>query len=209
MPFSTFDELVAAIAGYLPHDALTTEAVDFITLAEARFNRELKCRQMTALQTPTAIPAGGVMSLPTGFLEIGAHQIATSPITVPTYLAPDAFMASGYNEAGGAPKVYTLIGTNIHFLPGPDSATYIYSLYYFKQLTALSASNQSNWLLALAPDLYLYASLLEAEAYFINDARMTTWSSMYDRGKDSLHALDVRSRHRPGGSTSTPTTSWI
>jgi hypothetical protein len=200
MPFTSYAELLTKIAEYLPHDDANTDvAADLVTLAEARFNREIRVRQMTAVQAATAIPAGGVLALPSDFIEIMAHQLQTDPVRVPKYLPPNEFMGSSYNIAGGTPYAYTIIGDDIHFLPAPDSTSLEYLLYYYQRIPALTDINTSNWLLVWAPDLYLYGSLLEGESYFINDARMQTWASVYDRGKDSLHASDARGRYRTGG----------
>ena len=37
------------------------------------------------------------------------------------------------------------------------------------------ASNGANWLLTLAPDLYLYGALLESAPYIKEDGRIQTW----------------------------------
>jgi hypothetical protein len=33
------------------------------------------------------------------------------------------------------------------------------------------------------PDMYLYATLMEAEPFLLNDARLKTWADMYDRAR--------------------------
>jgi len=53
----------------------------------------------------------------------------------------------------------------------------------------------SNEFLANYPDALLYASLLEAEPYLMNDARMTVWSSMYDRAINNINGSDQNSEY--------------
>ncbi|MCK8356920.1 hypothetical protein LXA28_18340, partial [Erwinia amylovora] len=38
----------------------------------------------------------------------------------------------------------------------------------------------TNWLLTDHPDLYLYGSLLQAEAYLFNDDRLAVWKTAHD-----------------------------
>jgi len=40
--------------------------------------------------------------------------------------------------------------------------------------------------------LLLYASLLEAEPYLMNDARINTWGTMFDRAMSSLTTSDEK-----------------
>ena len=54
----------------------------------------------------------------------------------------------------------------------------------------LSDTNSSNLWLANTPDLLLYAALGEAEPYLMNDERLNTWASMYDRGVTALRKSD-------------------
>jgi len=44
--------------------------------------------------------------------------------------------------------------------------------------------------MAYTPDLLLYAALGEAEPYLMNDERLQTWASMYDRGVVALTKSD-------------------
>ena len=62
-------------------------------------------------------------------------------------------------------------------------------LYYAKP-TVLSTGNASNVFLANYPDALLYASLLEAEPYLINDARSQTWATLYDRAIQNISNAD-------------------
>ena len=43
------------------------------------------------------------------------------------------------------------------------------TLYYYQKVTALSVANTSNWLLTNFPNLYLFGSLVAAEAYLGTD----------------------------------------
>ena len=78
--------------------------------------------------------------------------------------------------------------------PVPDSA-YTVKMLYYSAPEFLSDSNTSNAFVANAPDALLYAALLEAEPYLMNDARINTWGSMYDRAISTLTKSDEASQY--------------
>jgi hypothetical protein len=55
----------------------------------------------------------------------------------------------------------------------------------------LDDTNQSNWLTEYAPQLLLYASLLEATPFLKNDERIGVWQQMYDRAAQALNGEDL------------------
>ena len=71
-----------------------------------------------------------------------------------------------------------------------------------KRLTSVASS--WNALATANPDLYLYASLLEAESFIHNDPRIAVWAQAYERGVSALNTSAKGSRHggplttRPG-----------
>lgn len=59
------------------------------------------------------------------------------------------------------------------------------------QLPALlSPENQTNWLTDYAPDVLLYAILLEAVPFLKNDERIPVWESAYAWGLASFNQQD-------------------
>ena len=81
------------------------------------------------------------------------------------------------------------MGSEFQFAPIPDAA-YTLKMVYYAAPTYLSITNSSNVFLANCPDLLLYASLGEAEPYLMNDARVTTWGTMYDRAINAINKAD-------------------
>lgn len=71
--------------------------------------------------------------------------------------------------------------------PTPDAA-YPITLAYVARIPALSDANPTNWVLQQAPQMYLYASLLEAEPFLANDARAALWGTAYQVALDGLRA---------------------
>jgi len=94
-------------------------------------------------------------------------------------------------RSSGVPIFFGIVGGQIRVLPIPDAA-YTAELAYYAKLSKLSASVTTNWLLAQAPDVYLYGALLQAAPYLQDDARITVWSALYQAGLDQLQIADDR-----------------
>jgi hypothetical protein len=86
------------------------------------------------------------------------------------------------------------LASEFELAPKPDTAYTLEILYYAKP-TVLSTGNASNVFLANYPDALLYASLLEAEPYLINDARSQTWATLYDRAIKNISDADQNSEY--------------
>jgi hypothetical protein len=189
MAYTNYSDLKTSVANYLGRSDLTSVIPDFISFAEMRMARELRTRQM--LQSATALTVGNdaKVALPTDFLEVRDLNVQGSPRTPLTYMSPSAFSRDAPADEVGRPTTYTIIKSEFVLAPKPDTAYTLEILYYAKP-TVLSTGNASNVFLANYPDALLYASLLEAEPYLINDARSQTWVSLYDRAITNISNAD-------------------
>ena len=180
MSYTNYTELQASVAGYLGRSDLTTEIPDFIRFAEIRLGRELRTRQMLNSATAPTVANDARTALPTDFLEIRDLFVQGTPRRPLSYMSPSAFSREAKADTFGLPVFYTLLASEFQFAPKPD-AVYTLEILYYAKPTFLSTSNASNVFLANYPDALLYASLIEAEPYLINDARSQLWATLYDR----------------------------
>lgn len=74
--------------------------------------------------------------------------------------------------------------------PTPDVA-YPFEILYYELPQLLSDSVQTNWITEYAPQLLLYATLLEAAPFLKNDERISIWQAMYDRSAATLNGEDI------------------
>lgn len=194
MALTTYSNLKTAVANWLGRTDLTDQIPDFITLAEIRLSRTLRIRQM--LVTATASTTGGdnTVGLPSDFLEMRNLYIVGTPRYPISYLSPSALTRDGRAHESGRPVFYTLRGNEIELAPIPDT-TYTLNMLYYSKPTPMSDSVSSNTFLANAPDALLYGSLLEAEPYLMNDARLQVWSQLYQSALDSLNTSDQASEY--------------
>ena len=194
MSFTTYAELQTSIAGYLARSDLTTQIPDFITLAETRLRRDLRIRQMLSTTTLTCTSGTATVNIPSDFLEVKDFVVTGNPVMPLNYESPSLFSRNSRSMDAGKPLNYTVLATTFKLAPIPDS-NYTLSLVYSIAPPFLSTSNTSNTFLTVCPDLLLYASLLEAEPYLMNDARVNTWGTMFDRAMSSLTRSDEKGQY--------------
>ena len=189
MSITNYSDLQATIASYLARTDLTAQIPDFIQLAETRLRRDLRIRQMLKVVTTTTTNGDGTVELPSDFLQMRDLHINTNPITVLKYESPSNFYRNTWSTVTGIPVQYTILAQEFQFAPKPDT-NYTLQMMYYAAPPYLSNTNTSNVFLANCPDLVLYGALGEAAPYLMDDARLNTWASMYDRGLAALTVSD-------------------
>ncbi len=194
MAFTTYSDLKTTIASYLARSDLTAMIPTFIQLAELRLRRELRTRQMLVVATASTTGGDSTVGLPTDFLAMRDIHVNTNPITTLAYSAPNSFYNSYRATESGKPTDYTVLATELQLSPVPDSA-YTLQMLYYAQPSFLSDTNASNVFLANYADALLYASLGEAEPYLMNDVRLQTWATLYDRSISSITIADQSSEY--------------
>lgn len=202
---SGYTDLTTAVTGYLARDQDTTliaRIPTFIQFFEAKMNRDLFVRQMEQRSTAltditTAEPE--MISLPPDFQSM--RRVRLSSVTGKPCLAFNSGTQMdeyrfGISNVAGQPRYFTIFGTEMELAPTPDGA-YTIEMVYRKNIPAL-ASNSPNWLLTLAPDLYLYGAMMESAPYIKDDNRMATWAALYKLALDSLNNLGLTSTFNAG-----------
>lgn len=194
MAISTYTELQSAVANWLARSDLTSRIPEFITLGQARINRDVRCPQMVTKSTSFSINAEYV-NVPSDFLDV-KHFYITSATPRQSLQPMDAGSMTDDYTTSGQPKFFSVEGTQFRFSPAPSQTYTATLLYYAKPATLATTTQETNSLFpTVAPDLYLYASLLEAESFIQNDPRLATWAQAYQRGVDSLNSAAKLSVH--------------
>ena len=185
MAIANFNDLKTSIEDWLDRDDLAAVVPDFITFAEARFNREVRTRDMIRRSQATVSITGRFLALPNDYLEMKRIQLTTAPVTTLEQVSAHLLCARFAQTGTGRPKFYA-IHEEIEFDRIPDSE-YTAEMIYYARVNALSTTNTSNTILTRHPDLYLYASLAAAESYVENDARVALWDRLYERTKNQVN----------------------
>jgi len=165
MSIATYDQLVASVTSFLHRD-LASITPTFISLAEAKFNRDLRVEKMiSTLSTTISAPS---IALPADFLELVSLKVSDDPYEF--RVRTQFFILEG--------NYYTRVGNTLRLASDITASTTV-TMDYYASIPALQTS-ATNWLLTQSPDLYLYSALLEAVPYMqlaLDDPRPAIWSS--------------------------------
>lgn len=191
MALSTYAELQTSMEEWLSEETLlVTRAADFITFLEADLNNDkaFRTREMNIIKTTVLTADDRYVAFPDDFLAMRYIEEQGNNTYPPlTYLAPSALAAK--EDDVGYLRYYTVVNGQIKLAAVPDGGE-ILEMSYYQKIPALSDSNTTNWLLEKMPQLYLYGSLIHAEPFLDNDARVATWKVLFDDAKSKLLAAD-------------------
>jgi hypothetical protein len=164
-------DLKAAVTSWTAKSNLTAVLDDFVTLAEAKFNRRLRTNEMETSMSPTTI-ASDVIARPAGLIEFkaiwatGGEQRTLEQKTLEFIMKQPALSTT--------PKYYAWDGANIRFYPSSGSVAAV----YYTKVTALSIGN--NWLYVANPDLYLWGALEQAYLWLKDDVNEAKFRAITD-----------------------------
>jgi hypothetical protein len=105
------------------------------------------------------------------------------------------------SSQSGVPRYYSDYDYNHMLIVPTPAADYPFEMMYHELPDPLSESVQTNWTTENAPQLLLYASLLETAPFLKNDERLGVWKGLYDSAKQSIETEDAR---RWGDRSSSP-----
>ena len=198
MAISTYTDLKTSVASWLNRDDLTSVIPDFISLAEAGINRDLRHYKM--IERADATLDSRYVQMPTDWIETVRFSITSGNTYRLELVSRDDMLEYRQKtaDASGRPRFYANIGDTIEVFPTPD-ADYTMQLQYYAKTPALSDSNASNWLLLDAPDVYLYGTLIQSAPYLQDDARTQTWAALYAAALQSLQKASDDTRFAGSG----------
>lgn len=192
MAVNSYTTLLTAIQDELDRDDIAAPASNWISFMEARLYRVLRIRFMESSLSVTI--ASGVAALPSDFLELKLAYLNTNP-TTPLQIRNADWIHARYNtrSSSGVPHFVAQDDDNLIFGPYPDSTYEVAGTYYAKP-TALSLSNESNWLTTNAPEVLLYGCLPYSAPFVGHDDRIKLWEAMYQDALGRLIADNKRQR---------------
>lgn len=203
-----YASLQTAVTEYLARDqdaTLIARIPSFIQLAEAKFNRQLFVRQMEQRATAVVNLASSepeFISLPSDFQSMRRVRLASVTgkpcLEFKSGTQIDEYRF-GISNVADRPRYFTVFGNELELAPTPNAA-YTVEMVYRQSIPAL-VPNSTNWLLALAPDLYLYGVLLETAPYIKEDARIQTWALGLSSALSDLNNLGLTSTFNAGPMT--------
>lgn len=179
---SSYSTLITAVQDYLARGDLASFAPNAVQNWEERFFRQPRNfgAWMDADFSDTI--ASGVVAVPSGFLKWRNVYVDGSPARRLEQVSPEQLFGR-YPRGGitGHPVWIARVGSDFQFGPEPDSAYTIKGKYRAKPTVMRSYAGDAaaHWIIVNAPDLALYGSLAEMEAFVKNDARVALWKGLY------------------------------
>ena len=177
MSVTSYATLKTAISDFMSWEDTDARIATFIQLTEQRMNREIRHWRME--KRATASVTSRYSALPLDFLEPIRMEI--EGVYRPLRLQSVHVLQQERNrvqDASGIPQLYALTGGEIELFPTPSEAQSL-EMVYFAPITALSDAAPTNWVLDNHVDAYLYGALMHSAPYLGEDARLTTWATLY------------------------------
>ena len=199
MALTNFTGLKASIADFLNRDDLTTVIPDFISLAEAQINRDVRHWKMEARSSGQQTGGDEYMQIPADWVETIRLHLTGSGTSVINLISRDAMAdkRQGDEDVSGTPMYYTHADGQFQLYPTPSADT-DFELLYYQKIPSL-ISNVDNWLLLDSPDVYLYGALLHSAPYLAEDERVAMWAQMYSAAVARLNEASELARYSGSG----------
>lgn len=199
-----YDTLCSTIQQWINRfDSVVAAAIpDMVNNAEKVINRKLRTHEMVAYVQAACTAGQSYLELPGDFLEalryrfIGAGQWVVVSPDAENVLDATQQQDLADGRSGLMMKGITLSHEYVEFYP-PINNTNTFELEYFAALPALDSINQTNWLLAKYPDVYLYGALCESAPFLRDDDRLQTWGARF--GSAMQEVIDASKKRRFSG----------
>jgi len=161
-----------------------------VAMAERRIATELKIQGFIRAVSSNFAATQAVYQKPDRWRETVSITVSGKPIFTRSYdylknYWPDT------SETGAVEFYADYDYQHWLFVPTPASTTEFEILYY-EMPRPLDTENEENWLTKYAPNLLLYACLLESAPFLKNDIRISTWQAMYDRAAQATNGQDIQ-----------------
>lgn len=195
----TYSFLVDAIQSFLDRtdDKLLNQIPTFILNAQTRVARELRILPFTNVVTDTFTPGVAVVAKPANWRETLSMNVGTgigNNTRSTVYPRKYEYLREYWPDPTqtGTPRYYADYDYD-HWLVAPTPATASpFEVAYTSLTQPLDDEHQTNALTEYAPDMLLYACLLETAPYLKDDERVQTWQQRYDRCLMAEVVDDVR-----------------
>jgi hypothetical protein len=193
----TYDSLLEDVRRYLERgftaesDGIVYEQLPrLVTLGERRIARELKIEGfIRAVTTPLQIGVA-VYRKPDRWRDTVSMSINGTPIFARSYEYCRNYWPD--ESQTDTPEFYADYDYQHWLLTPTPAATDTLEILYYEQPRFLGEDFQTNWLTEYAPDLLLYATLLEATPFLKKDERIQMWQAMYDRAAQAISGEDLK-----------------
>ena len=196
----TYSQLVEDVKQYAERfdQPFIVQIPRFIALAENRIAAEVRGLGYVRYVSSNFTPADPVVAKPARWRETSSWFYVKNGSVVFLKQRGYSYVRSYWPDLSqtGDPVYYSDYDYE-HLLVVPTPAEPLtFELAYFERPLPLGESNQVNWTTQYAPQLLLYASLLEAQPFLKRSERIAEFQGLFDR---AAAAVSNEAQRRLGG----------
>lgn len=181
-PTITYTKLLELLPSYMEDrgDAFKLMIPTFVNLAENRIITDMKQQGFQAVVTGR-MGVTNVLKKPSFWRETLSFSYVKDGRVIDLKLRSLEYVKRYWPNVmeKDAPTFYADYNANHFYLAATPDEPYPFELVYYARLEPLSASNNVNWLTTNAPQVLLYACLLEAAMWKKNPAAEQKWMQQY------------------------------
>lgn len=193
----TYSSLVDSIQSYAERTDSTFVAriPEFIAMAENRIASEVHGLGFRRVVTGTFGVGSPLIDKPVRWRETAEFSFLNS-LSQRVYLKQRSYnylrMYWPEQADTGIPAYYADYDYE-HFLIAPTpSDDFTFELQYHERPDPLDSTNQTSWTTRYAPQLLLYASLLEAQTYLMRPDQLQTFTGLYQTAAQAVQKESER-----------------
>lgn len=181
MIINNYGELKTVIASWLDRDDLTEQIPFFIGLAERSIFRKLRIPAHEKV-THYTVNTEDALPIPSDYLEARSLLINGKPVE----RVSDIYAQSLTDD--GTTRYFSRVGGEFVFkaaLKSGDVAT----LNYWADESGMSIDTDTTNVLRVAPDLYVYGAMMEAEKYLGAEGRIAQTKAIFESKLSEIQAM--------------------
>ena len=205
MAAMTYTSLLEDIRIYAERDddPFLAQRDRFVMMAENRLAKEVRGLGVMQFVTANLLTGNPVLAKPARWRETVSLTITLADGTKKALQPRELQYCRAFwpdSSATGEPRYYADYDYENFYLAATPGTDYAFELTYYERPESLSTQNQVNWYTRYAPDVLLYACLLEAQPFLKLDGRTQQFQALYDR---SVQMLGNESMRRMSDNTQT------
>ena len=188
----TYDSLVSDIETYAERTdtPFTDQVPRFIMMAENKLAAETK--PLGYVRVVSGSLAANTMVKPSRWRRTKSFSILTANTRSYLFERSYEYCRTYWPDATqtGTPRYYSDYDYETFFIAPTPSASFIFELSYFERPEPLSSTQQTSWLTQYAPQVILYACMVEAMPFLKLPEQIPVWQGLLDRALMSIAKED-------------------
>lgn len=190
---TTFDEWIERVKKWLDVPDLDDDVFGFcLDSANERLNRDLNSQWMEDTFEFTVVDPSEAIDIEAEIPDYNRMRLVTIRGSKPLVaVALNEYRSEKITNTSTTPRVYCMNAMELLIWPLP-AVDDIIDIDYYVKVPALASDKDYNVFSKKHPDALLYAALLEATPFIVEDERLTTWSTFYNNIREAINVTADR-----------------